>query len=417
MEMVDKEKNRNPKNVMKVVKKVATLGMKGNGARKNVNLGIDELKKTGKKIKKGFDKKIVDSGIGKKIAKELIDVGVDVLLPSATTALSMALGDPSGLSGAVTGKLLSNQINQATEKRGYGYGVSRNKLKQLKDEMATLFKEVAKSPKHAKALANKVFREGEDVLDMAEVKITGGKISLSKVKKNLISGAKKIWKEAKPILKAVGETALAYGEPLIEEGLKTVAMSYGVDPATADLSSKIFTGSVKESAQEKLNKFSKKSKSPEEALDKVSALVQKRADKYIAEAERRGIEQINRMPVELQEQATEQLLSNTRNARNVLDSNVEAVETQLQQNLSPAVLRRLGGRLLHLKKGLKVNPSDRLIKTFGMGCCDRENMGTLLRDDLKSGDFIPQANIPQGLISGGSFRISGGMMYGGSFRL
>lgn len=410
MEMADKrsnkEKNEDAKSMKKIVKKAF-----GKGVRKNINLAIGEVKKTAKKIKKGFNKEIVESGIGKEIAKELIDVGADVVLPAGLTALSMALGDPSGLSGAVSGKVIGDQIQKQAEKKGYGYGVGRKKLKQLKDEMAVLFQEVAKTPKHAKALANKVFREGEDVLDMAEVKITGGKISLGKVKRDLISGAKKIWREAKPILKSVGETALAYGEPLIEEGLKSVAMSYGVPPETADLSSKIFTGSVKAKTQEKLNKLSKTSQSPEEALDKVSALVQKRADKYIAEAERRGMEQINRMPVELQESARQSLLSNTQHAKNVLDSNVEAVETKVQEAVGRASGKRVGGRLIHLKNGLKVNPTDRLVKTYGMGCACQENMGTLLQDDLKQ-DFIPRANLPQGLISGGSFRITGG-----SFRL
>jgi len=414
MEMSDsrsnKEKNKDAKSMQKMVKKAF-----GKGVRKNVNLAIGEVGKTtkqvGKKIKKGFNKEIVESGIGKEIAKELIDVGADVVLPAGLTALSMALGDPSGLSGAVSGKVIGDQLQKQAEKKGYGYGVGRKKLKQLKDEMAVLFQEVAKTPKHAKALVNKVFREGEDVLDMADVKITGGKISLGKVKRDLISGAKKIWREAKPILKSVGETALAYGEPLIEEGLKSVAMSYGVPPETADLSSKIFTGSVKAKAQEKLNKLSKTSQSPEEALDKVSALVQKRADKYIAEAERRGMEQINRMPVEMQEQARQSLLSNTQHAKNVLDSNVEIVESKAQEAISRSSGRRIGGRLIHLKNGLKFNPTDKLIKTYGMGCSCQENMGTLLQDDLKQ-DFIPQANLPQGLISGGSFRIQGG-----SFRL
>lgn len=440
MEMGDnrsnKEKKEDAKSMQKMVKKAF-----GKGVRKNVNLAIGDVGKTAKqlakKIKKGFDKEIVESGIGKEIAKELIDVGSDVVLPAGLTALSMALGDPTGLSGSVTGKVIGDQIQKQAEKKGYGYGVSRKKLTELKNQMTSLLEQMMlseeandenvkeyskglitqaelrkKLQKKARQLTNKVFKLGESVLDKQDVKMRGGKISLSKVKKDLINSAKKIWKEAKPILKSVGETALAYGEPLIEEGLKSVAMSYGVPPETADLSSKIFTGSVKAKAQEKLNKFSKTSQTPEEALDKVSALVQKRADKYIAEAERRGMEQINRMPIELQEQARQSLLSNTQHAKNVLDSNVEAVETKLQDALpSKYAPKRVGGRLIHLKNGLKVNPTDRLVKTYGMGCACQENMGTLLQDDLKQ-DFIPQANLPQGLISGGSFRIQGG-----SFRL
>ena len=440
MEMSDsrsnKEKNKDAKSMQKMVKKAF-----GKGVRKNVNLAIGEVGKTakqvGKKIKKGFNKEIVESGIGKEIAKELIDVGADVVLPAGLTALSMALGDPSGLSGAVSGKVVGDQIQKQAEKKGYGYGVSRKKLTELKDQMTSLLEQMLlseeindknvreyakglitqaelrmKLQKKARELTNKIFKMGESILDKQDVKMRGGKISLKKVKKDLVSSAKKIWREAKPILKSVGETALAYGEPLIEEGLKSVAMSYGVPAETADLSSKIFTGSVKAKAQEKLNKLSKTSQSPEEALDKVSALVQKRADKYIAEAERRGMEQINRMPISMQEGAREMLLSNTQHAKNVLDSNVEVVETKLQDALpSKFAAKKIGGRLIHLKNGLKFNPTDKLIKTYGMGCACQENMGTLLQDDLKQ-DFIPQANLPQGLISGGSFRITGG-----SFRL
>lgn len=78
------------------------------------------FKKAGSKIKKGFNKEIVDSGVGKEIASRLIDIGADVVLPAGTTALSMALGDPTGLSGAVVGKALGDQIQKSAEKKGYG---------------------------------------------------------------------------------------------------------------------------------------------------------------------------------------------------------------------------------------------------------------------------------------------------------
>ena len=59
-------------------------------------------KKTTDIIKRGFDKEIVDSGVGKEIAKQLIDTGANFVLPTALSAASMMAGDPTGKSGELT---------------------------------------------------------------------------------------------------------------------------------------------------------------------------------------------------------------------------------------------------------------------------------------------------------------------------
>jgi hypothetical protein len=79
-----------------------------------------EIVKTGDVVKRGFQKEVIDSGLGKKIAKELIDVGTEIVLPAATGAASMALGDPTGISGAVVGKYAGDYLQKEASKAGYG---------------------------------------------------------------------------------------------------------------------------------------------------------------------------------------------------------------------------------------------------------------------------------------------------------
>ena len=62
---------------------------KKNGVAKALAPVGNELVKTGNVIKRGFNKEIVDSGVGKEIAKNLIRAGTDVILPTALGAASM----------------------------------------------------------------------------------------------------------------------------------------------------------------------------------------------------------------------------------------------------------------------------------------------------------------------------------------
>jgi hypothetical protein len=93
---------------------------KKNGVAKTFAPVGKELVKTGNVIKRGFNKEIVDSGVGKEIAKNLIRAGTDVILPTALGAASMYLGDPTGMSGELVGNVAGNYIKGAAEKAGYG---------------------------------------------------------------------------------------------------------------------------------------------------------------------------------------------------------------------------------------------------------------------------------------------------------
>lgn len=393
MELTSHKRNRG-----RPRKNISFDGMGVKDALSDIKKGV---RKSASTTKKGFNKTIVDSGVGKAIAKELIDVGADVLIPAGTTGLSMMLGDPTGVSGAVVGKVIGDQIQREAEKGGYG--LKGKALTAQKNKMSDFFVKMGGlMPRHAKALTNKVFREGEKVLDMMEVPISGGKISLKGVRKDLIKGAKEIWREARPVLKYAGETALTMAEPLVESGIRTVAMSYGADPETADMSAKIFTSTAKEKAQQGLNRLSKKkSKSPQEYIDRASAIVQDKSQKYIEQAEKKGLNQIAKsgMSEEAKQLAMDKLREKTQQAQNVVDLNVEKVESQIQEAVS--------GRR---RRGIQDTQQD---MTGGMGLYSRNDMGTLLSpDSVAKTPFYVRPNIEQGQISG----ISGGSFYGASFR-
>lgn len=94
---------------MKGVMKGIRGSMKGEGLKK-------ALKKTGSVIKKGFE-----TPAGRAIASKLIDVGTKDVLPAAFGAASMAMGDPTGVSGEMMGEMAGKAINQAAAKKGYGF--------------------------------------------------------------------------------------------------------------------------------------------------------------------------------------------------------------------------------------------------------------------------------------------------------
>ena len=108
------------------------------------NVVAPEVVKGAKVVKRGFNKTIVDSGVGKEIAKNLIRAGTDVILPGALGAASMALGDPTGMSGQVIGNVAGNYIKGAAEKGGYGLFKTLNKVGIKKKSVVKLGKRVGK---------------------------------------------------------------------------------------------------------------------------------------------------------------------------------------------------------------------------------------------------------------------------------
>jgi hypothetical protein len=54
------------------------------------------------------------------MASELIDIATQIVLPAAGSAASMAMGDPTGMSGAMVGQLAGDQLDKYAERKGYG---------------------------------------------------------------------------------------------------------------------------------------------------------------------------------------------------------------------------------------------------------------------------------------------------------
>lgn len=390
------------------------------GGAMNIKKG---LKKVGKDIQRGFKKNIVDTGVGKQIAKSLIDVGTDVVLPAALAGLSTyATGDP--MLGKVAGDVAGSQLNKLAAK--YGYGLKGKPLKAIKDKMTTLLKPIAETDKKAKALTTKIFKEGEKVLDLPEISITGGKISFKTVTKGLKSAAKQLWREAKPVLKHYGEEAISMAAPMIEEGLASVAESYGVDPVSAKIGAKSLTsyGSAKAKRALDKNLTKQKSQTPQMALDKVSNIVQDRGDKLIQDVKLKGLESIQKyVPAEQRDTATQMLLSQTQKAEDDLRSGVEQTESALLGRVSG---KQKGVRGMGRKIGKAVLSSGRKVPLIEGGALapQRDDMGTLLSHTHPATmPMKPKAELPQGQISGGSFRGYSGRgtlqydeMLGGSFR-
>ena len=132
---------------------VTAIGKAGKKAVKGyiggVEDAIDGTNYVAGVTKRGFNKKIVDSGVGKDIASNLIDVGANILLPAALGGLSMVAGDPTGISGNVVGSIAGKYIDEAAARKGYGLYKKLSKVgiskKQVKSAGKALLKEAAKA--------------------------------------------------------------------------------------------------------------------------------------------------------------------------------------------------------------------------------------------------------------------------------
>jgi len=130
---------------------VTAIGKAGKKAVKGymggVEDAIDGTNYVAGVTKRGFNRKLVDSGVGKQIASNLIDVGANILLPAALGGLSMVAGDPTGISGNVVGSIAGKYIDEAAARKGYGLYKKLSKVgiskKMVKSAGKALLKEAA----------------------------------------------------------------------------------------------------------------------------------------------------------------------------------------------------------------------------------------------------------------------------------
>ena len=117
--------------------------------KKAVKEGVSGTNYVSGVTKRGFDKKIVDSGVGKQIAKDLIDISTDYVLPAAGGFAGELLGGPLGAAlGSTTASIAGKYIDRAAEKQGYGMYKKLSKVgiskKMVKTAGKALLKEAAK---------------------------------------------------------------------------------------------------------------------------------------------------------------------------------------------------------------------------------------------------------------------------------
>jgi hypothetical protein len=183
---------------------------KKNGVTKAFNTAGNELVKTGDVIKRGFNKEIVDSGVGKEIAKNLIRAGTDVILPGALGGLSMLAGDPTGMSGQIVGNIAGNYIKGAAEKNGYGT------RKGMPRKTARLAYEQEGGSTYAQRLARRTRNTFKEIGKVAK-KVASNPVVKEIGKVALRQGAK-----------AAGEALSAYtGNPAAGLALERVAVAGG----------------------------------------------------------------------------------------------------------------------------------------------------------------------------------------------
>lgn len=182
--------------------------------------GAISLKKLGQDIKKGFNKKIVTSGLGKDIASGLIRTSTGVLLPAAGTALAMALGDPTGMSGGIPAQIAGQELQQYAERKGYGlkdYG--RRLAGPMKKTMGMGYKGMKTMPMSKSAAEKAIAGKG--------VYKTLAKIGIKK--KDAQKVARDVGKTAVRTAAKAASTALtAYtGNPKLGAALEEVAVAGG----------------------------------------------------------------------------------------------------------------------------------------------------------------------------------------------
>jgi hypothetical protein len=160
-------------------------------------------KNKGLKIALKPDEDLIDAmtggslkSIGKKLAKTLIPVATDVVLPTALGGLSMALGDPTGISGAVASNLVKKLIDRKMEKKGQGV-----KPKKIVKKISKFVKKIGKNPL-IKELGKTVLEEGSAAVGDALTAYTGNPGASMALEKS-VKKSRKLLKENKGNFKEV----------------------------------------------------------------------------------------------------------------------------------------------------------------------------------------------------------------------
>jgi hypothetical protein len=125
----------------------------GKAGKKAVSEGVAGAKDVSGVVKRGFNREIRDSGVGKQIAKDLIDIGATMVLPAVGGVAGEALlpfGGPLGAAvGSTTGAIAGKYISEAAERKGYGLYKKLSKVgiskKMVKSAGKALLKEAAKT--------------------------------------------------------------------------------------------------------------------------------------------------------------------------------------------------------------------------------------------------------------------------------
>jgi len=169
-------------------------------------------KDTGNVIKRGFDKTIVDSGVGKQIARELIDVGTKYVLPEGLSALSMLAGDPTGMSGQIIGDMAGERLDRYAASKGYGL------FKTIKKVTGVNKKAIVKA---AKDVGKTAVRLGAKAANEALTEYTGNPALGNALERVAVSSADRAIdsKNAKDILKNAGRGATSQAKMIAVEGI------------------------------------------------------------------------------------------------------------------------------------------------------------------------------------------------------
>ena len=388
----------------KTIKKMVRALKEGRGMR--LKLSTREMDDMGGKLS-GTNKKIVKGlkSVGKVVARPAIMGLTDALV---TGALTMS-GNPQLAPFVVP--MAQAGVEKGLDKAKLGFGVGKDEIKRIKKQMIEHLKPHLEQKKHILPLVNKIFKHGTDILDMDEIPIKGGKITLKKVGKHTKKVAKEIFKATKPILKELANQAIEQGLPMLEEGLQQA----GVDPA----SSSAIMGSVEKLSRRGVDKYLTSTPQEQalydkryEAMQNPQLTLNNYGNKTLDSLQNRTSQYIEKyVPQEYAPQMQQQL----QDYRNTANQQMENITSSNPFN--EPVRRRKGGRIGLVRK---IYSNDDIIPVRG-GMMIQSHMSNLLDyTNPAMRPFIYPPNQPQGFKSGGSFRGYGSYdrlrsKYGGSF--